>query len=158
MENLWKKLQLATVDRVVLLEAPESFRSAEQALGDVEVVRSLEEVEAVGFLLAFVRSAGEIPVVAKALDGRFAEDPTVWLAYPKKSSKRYESDIERDHSWRPLGELGFEAVRQVAIDEDWSALRFRRVEQIATLRRDPRRAMTVEGKRRAASATRRDGD
>jgi hypothetical protein len=34
-----------------------------------------------------------------------------------------------------LGAAGFEPVRMVAVDEDWSALRFRRVGFIKTLTR-----------------------
>ena len=34
-----------------------------------------------------------------------------------------------------MGDAGFEPVRMVAIDEDWSALRFRRVEFIKTMNR-----------------------
>jgi hypothetical protein len=45
-----------------------------------------------------------------------------------------------------LGKLGFEAVRQVAINEDWSALCFRRVEFIKTMSRDQKRAISAEGK------------
>jgi hypothetical protein len=45
-----------------------------------------------------------------------------------------------------LGKLGFEAVRQVAIDQDWSALRFRRVEFIKTMSRDKKRAISEVGK------------
>ena len=34
-----------------------------------------------------------------------------------------------------MGKAGFEGVRMVAIDEDWSAVRFRRVEFIKTMTR-----------------------
>ena len=34
-----------------------------------------------------------------------------------------------------MGKAGFEPVRMVAIDEDWSAVRFRRVEFIKTMNR-----------------------
>jgi hypothetical protein len=57
----------------------------------------------------------------------------VWFAYPKQSSKKYVSEIDRDHGWAKLGAAGFEPVRMVAIDEDWSAVRFRRVDYIKTL-------------------------
>ncbi len=43
-----------------------------------------------------------------------------------------------------LGAAGFEPVRMVAIDEDWSALRFRRVEHIKKMTRSF--AMTDAGK------------
>lgn len=54
----------------------------------------------------------------------------LWFAYPKGTSKKYKCDFNRDDGWEPLRKLGFDTVRQVAIDEDWSALRFRRVEFI----------------------------
>ena len=48
-----------------------------------------------------------------------------------------------------LGDLGFEGVRMVAIDEDWSAIRFRRVENIKTLNRDQSWIMSEAGKKKA---------
>jgi hypothetical protein len=43
----------------------------------------------------------------------------------------------------------------VAIDEDWSALRFRRAEFIKSMTRDPRRAMSAKGKSRVAARLKR---
>jgi hypothetical protein len=74
----------------------------------------------------------------------------VWFAYPKGTSKRYKSELSRDSGWEVLGKLGFECVRSVAIDEDWSAARFRRVAFIRTMNRDKKRAMTKQGKARLA--------
>jgi hypothetical protein len=54
----------------------------------------------------------------------------LWFAYPKGSSKKYTCEFNRDSGWKVIRSLGFDSVRQVAIDEDWSALRFRRVEYI----------------------------
>jgi hypothetical protein len=39
----------------------------------------------------------------------------------------------------------------VAIDEDWSALRFRRTEFIKNLRRAPERAISKEGRQRVVA-------
>jgi len=58
----------------------------------------------------------------------------LWFAYPKKSGA-LASDLDRDHGWEPLREAGFLAVTQVAIDADWSALRYRRREEISKLTR-----------------------
>lgn len=74
------------------------------------------------------------------------------MAYPKKSSKRYASDLSRDESWQPLGDLGMEPVRQVAIDPDWSAVRFRHAEHISRLDRDPSRLLSAEGRHRSKVA------
>ncbi len=77
------------------------------------------------------------------------DDGILWFAYPKKSSKEYETNLSRDDGWQPLDDLGYEGVRQVAIDEDWSALRFRHVDHIKTMNHDKKRAMSKKGKKRA---------
>ncbi|MGX1778638.1 hypothetical protein ACWIGW_41480 [Nocardia brasiliensis] len=47
--------------------------------------------------------------------------PTVWVAYPKGN----RTDINRDTLHLLLVDYGLRPVAQVAIDETWSALRFR---------------------------------
>ena len=42
----------------------------------------------------------------------------------------YKSDIDRDHGWKTLNDAGFYGIRLVAIDNDWSALRFRSIKFI----------------------------
>ena len=76
-----------------------------------------------------------------------SEDGLLWLCYPKKSSKTYKgSDCSRDTVTGMLSEEGFEPVRQIAIDEDWSALRFRKPEKIKKMVRTF--AVTEVGKKR----------
>jgi hypothetical protein len=70
------------------------------------------------------------------------------MIYPKRSSKKYDTDISRDDGWQPLGDLGFEPVRQVAVDEDWSALRFRQTSRIKTMTRNSEMTLSAEGKKR----------
>jgi hypothetical protein len=47
----------------------------------------------------------------------------------------------------------FEPVRMVAIDADWSALRFRRVEHIKSMTRSSKGAISSAGKRKAKSGS-----
>lgn len=70
----------------------------------------------------------------------------VWFVYPKGTSKKYKNKINRDSGWEIMGKVGFERVRLAAIDEDWSALRFRRVEYIKTMQRRESIAQTKDGK------------
>ena len=60
----------------------------------------------------------------------------------------------RDTGWKVLGAAGFEGVRMVAIDEDWLAVRFRRVEFIKAMNRDVSGAMTSAGKARTSKHSR----
>jgi len=48
-----------------------------------------------------------------------------WVAYPKASSK-IASDLCRDASWDFIAEHGFEIVRLIAVDNLWSAARFKK--------------------------------
>jgi|GEM_PF-6580646 len=48
---------------------------------------------------------------------------------------RRTCNFNRDTGWGVLGPHGLEGVRQVAIDDDWTALRFRKVDYIKTMTR-----------------------
>lgn len=85
----------------------------------------------------------ELAALAADIAQKAEGDAVVWFAYPKASSKKYRCDFNRDSGWEALGSLGFEGVRQVAIDDDWSALRFRRVEYIKKMVRAENRRLAT---------------
>jgi len=145
---LFKKLNLKDQTEMLVLNAPASFEPELATLDDVTVLRDVERMETIPFSLAFVTQQEEVNSLATAIAPKVQADGTIWFAYPKGSSKQYICEFNRDTGWARLGELGSEGVRQVAIDADWSALRFRRVEFIKTLSRDQKRAMTKQGKAR----------
>jgi hypothetical protein len=128
------KLNLKDQTEIVVLNAPASFEPELKSLKGVTVRRDAKGGN-LDFSLAFVTTQQEVdtlgPQVAKKANG----DAVVWFAYPKGSSKKFKSQINRDNGWAVMGQAGFEPVRMVAIDEDWSALRFRRVEFIKTMKR-----------------------
>ena len=100
------------------------------------------------FALFFVKSKEDVKRAAPKAADKVQGDGILWFAYPKKSSKILKTDLSRDDGWQPLGEWGFEPVRQVAIDDDWSALRFRRVKYIKSMQRDSKRLLSDEAKTR----------
>ncbi|HEY4368792.1 MAG TPA: hypothetical protein VGN07_16275 [Steroidobacteraceae bacterium] len=90
----------------------------------------IEDLKNIAFALAFVTQQTEVDRLAKALPTRTSGDVLLWFAYPKGTSKKYSCDFNRDTGWDLPRKSGLDSVRQVAIDADWSALRFRRVEFI----------------------------
>lgn len=108
--------------------------------------------EPVDWALAFVTKQTEIDALAPLLVEKAPGDAALWFAYPKGTSKKHRCDFNRDTGWATLGRFGFEGVRQVALDDDWSALRFRRVEFIKSLKREEKRAMTEVGKKRVSES------
>lgn len=150
MSPLFKKLNLGTHERMLVLNAPDSFQAELKQVGnDVRVLKRATTKTRVGFAIGFATTATELDRVSKKLVQAADGDAVVWLAYPKKSSKKYICEFNRDSGWEVLGEAGFEGVRQVAIDEDWSALRFRRAENIESFTRRKSMAISKVGKARA---------
>jgi len=130
MATVFEKLNWKDQLEIVVLNAPESFEAEIARLSLKAVHRSLSPVKETGFMLAFVMRKNEVDALAPEIAKRAKGDAIVWFAYPKGSSKKYKCDFNRDTGWDAMNELGFETVRAVAIDEDWSALRFRRSEFI----------------------------
>jgi len=151
MTPVFQKMNLKAQSEIVVLNAPESFEPELAALQGVRVLRSLEDCTAVDFFLAFVTHQEDLDRLAKAAAAKARGDALLWFAYPKASSKRYRCEFNRDSGWTALGEAGYEPVRQVAIDEDWSALRFRRVEFIKKLTRSSLGAISQASQQQIAA-------
>ena len=148
MDALLKKLNYAGQDPVIVLNAPAEFDPIVLHLSNAATVHNAQgKVKACGFAIVFATKQQEVDASIKALAPRLEGDATLWIAYPKGTSKKYTCDFNRDTGWSAVGKAGFEPVRQVAIDADWSALRFRRVGFIKKMTRSF--AMTEEGKAKA---------
>src|SRR5262245_27643871 len=150
MSIIFNKLNLKSQPEILVLNAPESFEPELAALNNITIRRSAGDVKEIAFSLAFVTKQKEVDAIAMTIARKAKGDAIVWFAYPKGTSKKYRCDFNRDTGWAALGAAGFEGVRMVAIDEDWSALRFGRVEFIHTITRDKKRVMTKAGKKKMA--------
>lgn len=128
MPTTFEKLQLKDQREIVVLNAPASFEPELKSLKGVTVHRELKKLAESPFTLAFVTKKSEVDALAGPVTRLAKDDAIVWFAYPKGTSKKYKCDFNRDNGWDKLQAVGFETVRAVAIDEDWSALRFRRSE------------------------------
>lgn len=158
MTPLFHKLNLGAHREIVVLDAPASFEPELAALEDVAIRRSVGKSAQVEFAIAFVRTLAEVAAAAKALLPKAIDDAVIWLAYPKGTSRRYRCEFNRDNGWTAFEEAGFETVRQVAIDDDWSAMRLRRsefVKKASVARRAPRMLTNPPAKKPAAANRRK---
>ena len=145
MTALFKKLNLGSHDVIHIINSPDSFEPELARLSGVTVKRALSG--RVEFAMAFVVTQKDLDSASIKLVKTLVEgDAIVWMAYPKGSSKKHKCEFNRDSGWQVLQNAGFDTVRMVAIDEDWSALRFRRVEFIKTMERRESFAQTKDGK------------
>lgn len=130
MPSVFDKLNLRQQREILVVNAPSSFERELTALKGVVVLRDPKEAKAVHFVLAFATRRAEVDALSRILADKAEGDVLLWFAYPKGTSKRYKCEFNRDTGWNTIRSAGFDTVRQVAIDGDWSALRFRRLEYI----------------------------
>ena len=122
---------------VVLVNIPvEAAEEIDALLAGAATTTTLPET--IDFALVFVRTLDEVRQHGTTVLSRAAGDAIVWFCYPKQTSQRYTCEFNRDTGWQVLGDHRFEPVRQIALDDDWSALRFRNIDYIKKLTRKTR--------------------
>jgi hypothetical protein len=132
-KTLPQKLGIKPGQRLLLMNAPEGIADMLKVLPEGA---SLETTSGKDFdaALIFVRNKAEIDVNAAEAVGSVKRDGLLWFAYPKQTSK-IKTDIHRDVGWDAVKGAGFEPIAQVAIDETWSATRFRPADMVKRQKR-----------------------
>ena len=127
MHPIEKKLQFKEGTLLLILNLPEPLEELVKAWSMVSVFQEKlpEDVNQADAMLVFVKKEADVKAAAEILNHHLPHDGLLWFSYPKKTSKRYTSEVTRDHGWDALTNIGLRPVRQVAIDDDWSALRWR---------------------------------
>lgn len=126
--TLIKKLGIKPKQRIIILNAPEGYHELLDSLpSDVELVTTLDGPFDLVHL--FVKNRAEVDQFAPMAMQAVKPGGLLWIAYPKKSSG-IATDITRDFGWDALWNAGWRPVTQIAIDEVWSALRFRPLSKV----------------------------
>jgi hypothetical protein len=84
--------------------------------------------------LGFVQRASDLEPALETLLHGYRRGKALWLAYPKRGGG-IDTDFTRDTGWEALEKRNLLPVTQIAIDNTWSALRFRLREEIPKLTR-----------------------
>ncbi len=131
MKSLLEKLNYKGQKRIVVINVEENFKLAPlQELKDIQIDNKIDPRYPYDFMIIFVRKVAEVKEMVPGALHNLAVDGLLWFCYPKKTSKKYSSEIDRDHGWKALNDLEFFGIRLVTIDDDWSALRFRNIRYI----------------------------
>ena len=123
--EILKKLQFKNEKSVFILNVPDEISPMLTQWEDYLSVMTAPSDTPVPFILIFVKDKMQLEQSKPVLKNTMDPAGLIWVAYPKKTSKNYQSDLSRDDFWNAFQELGLEPVRQIALDDDWSALRFR---------------------------------
>jgi predicted SnoaL-like aldol condensation-catalyzing enzyme len=128
MTSIVKKLGLKPGMRALVLGAPSGYMNSLAPLPDrVEVSQSPGSAHQ--FVQFFAKNKSDIEKSAKKLLQSAAPGALVWITYPKKTSG-VDSDLSREAVWAAMEGTGWRPVSQIAIDEVWSALRFRPTQDV----------------------------
>ena len=119
---LAQRLQIKS-GKLIVLNAPKGYAEVlTTELNHLTVsTRASGQAEAV---LLFVNSLAEVaertPKAIKAVK----PDGMLWIAYAKGTSK-VKTDVNRDKLLVAVQPIGWQPVRQIALDDVWSAMRFK---------------------------------
>ena len=127
---LAKKLQIKPGKQWLLFNAPANYLTLLEPLPEGASV-SYEAKGSFAGVQLFVKNSTELIESLKVVVSVLRPDSVFWVIYPKKSSG-IESDLEMMGSWYEMGKYGYGGVAAAAVDETWTALRFRPKEQTKT--------------------------
>jgi hypothetical protein len=136
MNDLLKKLNFKDQKRIAIINADKGH--SELLTAGIDGVITDTEIDQrcpYSFILIFVTGIAQVNEIAPVALHNLTADGILWFCYPKKTSPKYKTDLNRDNGWDALTGSGFRGIRIVSIDDDWSALRFRNIKYIKSTRK-----------------------
>ncbi len=134
-EALLKKLQVKPGRTVLLLNPPPGYRERLLPLPEgAALLADGAPQTGADIVQVFVHRQTDVETLAHRGMAALKPGGILWLTYPKRS-KTVQTDINRDTGWDSVTAAGWLPVTQIAVDETWSALRFRPGGEIKTLTR-----------------------
>jgi hypothetical protein len=116
-----RKLKLtAATSPVVLGASPDDLAALAAARGDLGTSTSGRH----DWILLYVENRAALEATLPAASAALASPGTLWIAYPKGSSKR-QTDLTRGQGWDSLKDADLMWLTLVSIDNTWSAFSLR---------------------------------
>ena len=124
---LAKKLQIKPGTKAAIINAQTGY--AEKLGLESNSVLSTKSTATIDFILAFATRIEELGNLVADIRPALKSDGILWIAYPKGGST-IKTDLNRDVLRGEVMKLGLVGVSLVAIDDTWSAMRFRPTEKV----------------------------
>lgn len=109
------KLQLKDGQSIAVVGGPERL----------ELTAERTTPDSADAVLVFARDRAQLMQHLDDLKRAAQSNKLTWVAYPKE--KQLDTDLNRDIVRSIVNEKGLDPVRQVAVDETWSALRLKQL-------------------------------
>jgi len=128
-QNILEKLQLKDEKNLLIQGLPSSVEKQFAKLSYNKNLTPLLKTRKIDFALIFAINQLQLNNILKEVFSALHPESKLWISYPKTTSK-IVSDLNRDASWEILSKNEYEAVRQVTLDHVWTAMRFKKLDQI----------------------------
>ncbi|WP_038527790.1 hypothetical protein [Formosa agariphila] len=129
MKTIIQKLKFHKHNEILVLNEPDEFSSLVTRL-DCHVISSLIKTSSVSCALLFITSKKELINQMLTLSPKLTDDSVLWIAFPKKTSKAYIVELYNDKAWDEIMDYRLQPIRQIELNDEWNALRFRKIEYI----------------------------
>ena len=132
LSALAKKLKMKAAHRVAVLNPPPAYL-AELAPAPTDLHTAVKEGQAYDVVQLFVNNADELRALGAAAVRAVKPGGYLWVVYPKGGKTRGATDLPATPWWTKqdvlgefTGEVGYKPVAFVKIDDNWTALRFKK--------------------------------
>src|ERR1700743_2956353 len=131
-QTLLEKLQLKDEKNLLIQGIPSSIEKQFVKLAFAKNLTPLLKIRKIDFALIFVVNELQLSNIVREVLPALQQDGKFWVAYPKLGSK-IATTLNRTCTWCCITDVGFEAVKHVALDHVWTAISFERVEREVVL-------------------------
>lgn len=122
-KTIAEKLQIKSGNLVHVLGATEEELELLEPLPEGAEITTQLEGPVTDSIILFAKNKEHLEEMFVPNQDHFLKTRAAWIAYPKGN----KSDINRDSIWRYLEEIEWTLNSNVAIDDKWSAVRFKKM-------------------------------
>lgn len=116
--ELLTKLNHKNQSEIIVLNAPKNFKNEiEEIKKNIEVSEDENIYVEIEFILVFIKNNEDIEKYSEIVLPRVSTNALIWFAFPK--------NVIIDDGWEIVQDYQFEPIRQITINNEWSAMRFR---------------------------------
>lgn len=133
-QTLFEKLQLKDEKNLLIQGIPSTIEKQFIKLSFAKCVTPLLKIKKIDFALVFAVSKKQLCDILTDVFPVLQPGAKVWIAYPKLTSK-IASDLNRDCHWEVIDKYGFEAADQIAIDNTWTAVLFKKLKNSSPVKK-----------------------
>lgn len=131
LQTVLEKLQIKDEKNILIQGLPSSIEKQFIKLNFAKSVTPLLRTRRIDLALVFAISKSQLCGILKDVIPALHDEAKLLIAYPKLTSK-IASDLCRDCNWEMISAMGFENVSLLALDNTWSAIHFKKLQNQVT--------------------------